>query len=471
MGVVLIVWATALMAVAVMAAFRRWRSRRPPLRALLGLVWPAGVIVVALAASVRLQATDLLLRTSIDISQHRHNTLTSASISLLRNVDRTQQTVHITGFFPADQTEWRPVTVALERYADRSQMVKVRFVDPDQEPSTARAYAIGKIGEVVVESGQRQVRVESPSELAVSSAIAQVVNENPMVCWSAGHGEIEPDDPTLEALTKGLAQVGVQIHRVRLSASADIPQDCKIVAVVAPRTPPLDMEAQMLRRRMQAQDLRILLLADPDVAGPEVNGAWGDVLGVKIKPDRVSDPQGAVYGDPRTLLVDRFPSLNPVTTGLPAALLVGVAALDPPADQQGGLTVSVLASASSAEDARGPAPILAVALDRSSVDGDGEQTAIRRFRAVVIGDADWLRNSSWSVSANSTLAAQTFRWLAEPEPLVSVPVPVPGGGLIAVSSKDIRRIDTGMFAVPGLLVGLVWSARWLTVTRRGSRRS
>ena len=182
----------------------------------------------------------------------------------------------------------------------------------------------------------------------------------------------------------------------------------------------------------------------------------------------MDDPQGSVEREPRAIAADRFPSSSPITEKLPAALFLGVRALQlPPDDPSRGLTASELVTASE-EATAGPveAPALAVALDVSHTAGEGDQARIVRTRVVAFGDADWLQNETVKLLGNEALFVRTVNWLVQAPTMVAIPSRLASEGILVLTAEDRRRVDVGVFFVPILFVSAAAAARLALTARR-----
>jgi hypothetical protein len=472
-AVLVVVWLLLLAAVVGVGFVRSPGHRRQ------AAVWgraavPLLVVPLVLMGSHVLQRSEEVRRQSFDLSDNERNTLSAQTDAVLDDLGRQDAKILLTGFFPPDQSQWRPVVRALRRYAEASGRVDVRFVDPDQRPALARQYEVITKGDVFVEVAgvpdAQPVRAESPSEIDVTTAVVRAVNGKRTLCWSLGHAERPAnDDPTLQTAVARLEANGYEIREGRLAGGPTFLDGCAALVVASPRAAPLPSEVELLDAFLAAGG-RMLLLLDPDDAGVDVAGPWAEVAALRALPDEVRDPQGAVEREPRAIAADRFPSSSPITEKLPAALFLGVRALQlPPDDTSRGLTTSELVTASE-EATAGPvqAPALGVALDVSHTTGQGDDARIVRTRVAAFGDADWLQNETFKLLGNETLLVRTVNWLVQAPTMVSIPSRLASEGILVLTSDDRRRVDVGVFLVPILVVTAAAATR-LTLTARRRR--
>jgi hypothetical protein len=138
-----------------------------------------------------------------------------------------------------------------------------------------------------------------------------------------------------------------------------------------------------------------------------------------------------------------------VTQGVPAVLVLGAGGILLPADRpEAGLTTSPLVRA----DPGDGAPLIAGALDRSTVNGNGPEASIERGRAVVVADGDWLKNDAFELLGNNEFLIRALHWIVQAETLIAIPARQGPATVLALTAADLRRIDRAMFVLPPLAV-------------------
>jgi hypothetical protein len=473
-AIVLVVWLLLLGAVAA-ALVVRTPGLRPQAAGFARALLPVLAVPLLLVGSHALQRADAVRRHSLDLTGNERNTFTPQTGDVLDDLGPVRADVVITGFFPADQSRWRSVARTLRRYDESSERVKTRFVNPEQRPALAREYGIVDVGDVFIEvdapgdAEVRRVRAESSSETDLTTALVRVLNGDRTVCWSGGHGERPPSDPTLQSAVARLSANGFEVREGRLTQGPGFLAGCSILIVASPRAAPLPEEAELFDAFLVAGG-RSLVLLDPDDAGDDVADAWGAIAAVEALPGEVDDPESSVEREPGAIAADRFPSSSPITEKLPAAFFLGVRGLALPPDDPGrGLTASELVTASEEATAGGrKAPALGVALDISRVVGDGTSSQVIRTRMAAFGDADWLQNEAIGLLGNEQLWIRTLNWLAESPTLVAIPSRLAADEVLVLTASDRRRVDVGVFVIPTLIVVVAGAARYLLSGRRRS---
>lgn len=433
---------------------------------------PLLAIPLVAVASVVVQSAGPVERGSVDLSSAHRKRLSGETRGLLQALGRTGDTVRITAFVPERRTEWQDVVGLVRRLEAAGGGLSARFVDPDRRPSEARRYGVTGLGDVFVEGAGRTVRADSPSERDVTTAILRVTKEPRRLCWSTGHGERALDDPALAAARATLERNAFQLVAIRLGRPGTDLGACGAVVVANPRAAPLP-EEQAIWAGYLAGRGRALLLLDPDESPDAVADTWAHPVGVSALPGgAVADAEGALAGDPRALVAERFPSSHPIMEKVASLLFLRTRAFAVPEDgAEPGATTSVLVTASPAARVVGvEAPPLAVAFDRSGVrEGPAGDEEIVRARVAVFGDIDWAQNQALPVLGNESVLVRTANWLTEADTLVAIRSTPPAERLALATPRDMDRLYLYTMVLPLLALGAVGAVRWRLSARARSR--
>ena len=320
----------------------------------------------------------------------------------------------------------------LKGYASQSADFSYEVVDPDKVPALAEKYAIRTYNTLVVEMGDRQQKVTELTERELTNALLRLVaDRDQRVYLSVGHGEagLGNGEFDLGALEGRLGEYGYTLEdSLFLGAAKEIPADCAVLLIAAPRSPLFAAEAEVVARYLKRGGA-VLLLADPAVeTGLEgVLEEWGLVLGDDFVVDAsgIGSLFGLDYASPVAVSYGDHPIARKhrgVMTVFELARSVevepreGVAATelvyssenawgetDLAALQEGGAKVQM----DEASDRLGPVPMAAVAEKAGG-------------RLVVFGDGDFVTNRFFDAQGNGDLALNAISWLAEDESLISI---------------------------------------------------
>lgn len=285
-------------------------------------------VVAAIAVAAYLLARDH--DRTFDLTRERSFSLSSHTLEVLSTLD---QPVRIIGFHRHDGVEQRAFRDLAQRYAEASSRVEVQYVDPLRQPRLAERYQVSSDqGTVVVESGDRQQRIESrPTEDALTKALVVVSSDTEhRICWSVGHGEPDPDD---EASERGLGAVVTELERMNYRvvesriATGGVDGSCDALVIARPQTDFLPPEREAVAAYL-AQGGRVLVLLEPGGAP----GLVADMprFGVSVGDDVVLDfdPRNTLLGvDDPSFVVLTGDSLmpHPITRALSAAVVLGIA--------------------------------------------------------------------------------------------------------------------------------------------------
>ena len=96
----------------------------------------------------------------------------------------------------------------LDEFGYHSSNVTSEYVDPDREPTRAKAAEIMTYGTIVIEHQGRVEQVTNSDEQAITNALIKVVSgESRKVYFTKGHGEKSPTDDNERAGLTGAAQL------------------------------------------------------------------------------------------------------------------------------------------------------------------------------------------------------------------------------------------------------------------------
>lgn len=453
----------------------KWRAAAVP-AAVLGVTLAVNVIPVPAGARIDLTSTNRF-------------TLSGESKEVLRNV---KEAAVVTAFAPENSPQARDADVLLAQFRRANSNIRTRVLDFAKAQGEALRLGAEDDGEVVVEIGERKELVAPVLEQTITSALQRLARPRPQtLCGLAGNGERELDSEAPDGLQ--LARVtaernGIATRRLDLTVATAIPEECTVLALVAPTAELLPSEVQLLNDYM-TNNGRLLILAEPGGANLDaITSRWG----LRVLPGVVFDPARAFAGDPTSLLVDDFPTGSPVAKEVSGALAVTAGGITTVASEDQGLTVSKvmqsseqswLESTPAATPAkyeprtdgggdRGGPVVLAGAADRSEVKAGGEDrlstggARIARTRILAFTDADWASNAFIERRSNARLLANSLNWLTGEEDLVAIGGVDPDLRRLELTSSQRSRMGVGSIGVIPAAVLLVGAGVWFRRRRR-----
>lgn len=124
-----------------------------------------------------------------------------------------------------------------------------KFIDPRKNPLEAQKHGVRSVGDIIVLCGERQERLYDVSEEGVTSLLISLTSkEKSTIHFLTGHGErgFEQTNLSLSKLKKSLLAEGYDVQELSLTRAQAMPQEVRNLAIVAPKLELLDKEKKML---------------------------------------------------------------------------------------------------------------------------------------------------------------------------------------------------------------------------------
>jgi ABC-2 type transport system permease protein len=482
-------------------------------------IWPApvrssAIVLAAIAIAVIANVGIYLHDVHFDLTAERRYTPPPQAKAVVAALARPMT---ITYFYNPADGEALEARRLLEILAHGAPLLRVDPVELDRRPELARRYQVSAYNTAVIETEGRTIKVERTTDLAQIglAALRALRRQTPVVCFVTGHGEFAggpgltpphyahqetldahqgygTEDrlvaaPTgLDRLYLALEQQGYEVREIALATLEGVPEDCAAVADFGPRHAYAANEADLLRRYL-GRGGGLLLAYDPEsVLGPETSALLGQ-LGVDTAEARVIDPLDHYGTDPEFVAVPSYTS-HPITEGIALTFFPGARPLyvgTPPtsialfplfgSSKDSRARLLALPSAAAAEGAPirtevstgapgAAAPIsdsgpqtLALALNGSWLDAAAGTTP---FRAVVVGDSDFVTNAYFDQVANGELGVAMIRWLARDDALPSVRPERSTPPMVTMTAQEMRWTFITLEVLLPLGVVLIGSAVW-----------
>ena len=383
-------------------------------------------VALLLLTAVLLGAVTRIYHTGWDVTLNGRNSLSAGSIAQLKKL---QQPVEVIVYAGADSRISDSVKLFFVPYQRLKPNLTLRFIDPDEQPTLARAAGIQQAGEAIVHFGKRSERLSSYNEAAFMNLLLRLARDTErFVMYLDGHGERKLDG----AANHDLGDFGMQLSNrgfksgpLNLVLAQEVPRNASMLLISHPQVDLHPTEIAKLKQFIQRGG-NLLWLVD---TGP-LHGllALSEQLGIAFSEGAVIDLQakemnadatvsiGASYGQHPLLenfrLLTLFPYAREVLpleteTAWMATPLIQVAARG--WLESGALDKSV--KFDKGHDKSGPISI-AVALQRT-VDE-------RVQRVVVIGNGHFLANQFLGNGGNLDLGINAVNWLAGDDNLIAI---------------------------------------------------
>jgi hypothetical protein len=458
------------------------------------------IFVVAALANVALSLHDA----QIDLTRAKVFTPAQQALAV---VDRLEQPVTLTYFFPGQDPNGQRAKEIVESMGRRNPLLEVKTVDPDKEPTLAENFGVKVYNAAVLEADGRRITVRSVDESEIAIGIQRVLREQVVtVCFIEGHSEYPIDNFEFHThfegvaghshdhadsgvvLTRGhgfgrlrraLEGIGYDVRKITPASKGAIPPECAVTIDAGPRTTYLPAESAALERYLR-EGGSLLLMYDLGFTLEPALGQLLETLGARLPQAVVVDPQSHYGTDPEMVAVTAYephpitrdvsftfyPGVRPLELVLPAAGIKIVPLVSSSADSR----TSPVAAVAERQPEATPVAAAAVAPDlpetrtlAAASEGTLAGADARPFRAIVIGDSDFASNSFLPYTANSDLALAMVRWLVRDEQAVPIASRIPAPPQILLTKAQMQAVFLVTVVLLPLsmaaLGGLVWWRR------------
>ena len=418
----------------------------------------------------------------IDLTKNKLHTLSDQTAKAVQGLKKD---LKITFFSRAQQKE--EFRGLLDRYRSLSTKVIIEYADADKEMVRLQQLQIKQANTAYIEYGEKNAKVESPSEEKLTNAILKLAKERSnTLCAVTGHGEAA----FTEAAGGGLSLIQQELERQQIVVKAfDIPQtkdgkvslDCDALAIIGPKKTFTSDELNVLRTYLDGGG-RALIALDVEPSGKEPNPELLALLKkwhVDVVNAIVLDPRdNAVQLGPVGVVIRTFSKEHPITREMAGMLGVfpALRPVLPLPNPPGSLTVTSLAKTGDAawaekdfasiaggQPGRDPRTDL-VGSSSIAVTAEGkldQSTAPRSTRLAVIGNSLFATNNFSRNGVNKDFLLNSLSWVLEDESMISIRARDDVGGRIEMSPQALNLTLLGLFIVTPALVLIFGIAVWI----------
>lgn len=405
-----------------------------------------------------------------DWTRHGSNSLSPVSVGIL---DRLPGPLKVTAYAPDNPTLRDRIRRFVARYQYLKPDISLSFVDPYRQPDDTRRQGISLSGELLLQYGEREERLQQLDEARFSNALVRLgQTDTRWIAGLGGHGErdlLGKANHDLGDFGNALRQKGYQVVGLDLATAPNPPDNTALLVIASPLRPFLEGEIERLRAYIERGG-NLLLLSDPD--NPVATSLMQKLTGIRQLPGTIVDANVRELGidNPAVALVPAYPD-HPATRDFKLLTLYPQAAAlaAPPADagwqatpllrtlerswnETGALTGEIERNPIEGEE---PGPlVIGYALTRQR--SAGEQ------RELVIGDGDFLSNSYLGNAGNLDLGLALVRWLSGDDRMIGIPAAETDDRELRLSKPAVAVISLGALIVLPLLLlfaGLIMAWR------------
>jgi ABC-type uncharacterized transport system involved in gliding motility auxiliary subunit len=363
----------------------------------------------------------------------------------------------------------------LEMFAKNSQRLKVKYIDPDRQPTVAKEYGIRTYGTIVVASGDRHMEAQGDTEEGITNALVRVLKGQRSACFIQGHGERNLEGKDREGYDKiktGLGTENYQTQSLMLMQKMEIPADCTMVIIAGPQNDYLPPEIDVIHKFIQGGG-RALVMLDAGVALPNLAKLLSD-WNVNARNDLVIDqnPVAQLFGtSPAMPIIVKY-GANPIVQPLNNhATLFPLSRSFEIGKAPGGSAESLCDTSAESFDVADFNPKMEKVEFRPGKDLKGPLTVAvagtvpgqrekKEGRFVALGTSLVAANGFLTFQSNRDFIMNAVNWLSADEDLISIRATPPEAQHLNMNAQQMGRfLYLGVFGVP-LLIILIGASVW-----------
>lgn len=407
-----------------------------------------------------------------DISQNSRNSLTQASLDVLKQLPGA---LTITAFAAPQDARLGDVRKLIQDfmlpYQRAKPDIRLEFVDPAEQPKLASAAGVQVNGEMVVKFAGKSEHLTALNEQIFTNLLMRLArSQQRLVMQVEGHGERKLNGKAnhdLGEFGKQLATKGFQTASLNLALAQEVPDNASVLVITQPQLDWLPGEIAKLKTYLDKGG-NLLWLVDPE----PLHGlqALADMLRLILTAGVVIDPAAQQLNVPATWALGTSYGRHPITQGFnlitvfpfarglrvnqdqdwQATTLIEVA-------QRGWVETGKLDETARFDKKRDtPGPVaIGIAL--------AKQLKGREQRVVIIGSGAFLANSYLGNAGNLDLGVNIINWLAQDENLITIQPRATLDSNLNLGKTALTLISVGfLIALPLVFLvtgGVIWWRR------------
>ncbi|MCH2533075.1 MAG: GldG family protein [Bdellovibrionales bacterium] len=401
------------------------------------------ILLLSLALFVSINFIAIKVDKSFDFTKNKLFTLSDTSLKILENIN-SPITFKVFYYGQADNTVYYQMDPILKLYKNNSKKVKIEKINIFNEPKLSTKYLQNSTrknmgSHLFVQMGEQYSEIESPfQESQISKAIYRLSNPKiHKIYFVQGHYEPELDSDQAHGLSKlseDLKSWGFIAESLDLNLSQTIPSDASALAIVGPRIAFSTEELKILRDYGRSGG-RFFIAIDP---GEKHNmQLLTKTMGVQFNNDIVVDSTSKLGQSVVVAQAEAQTNHSLVDSLMGEALALPLVS-SMVADRQRSPSIEVLPILKSSESSvtiseattqkvyDRPSSYIVAFLSQGRIPKLGEQvsTVQNSYKAVIVGDSDFLSNKYAHSFANLSFAQSAFAWLSDQDELLNIPLKV-----------------------------------------------
>jgi len=411
-----------------------------------------------------------------DLTEDKSNTLAPETLQALATLP---EKVTATAFFSASLNPASADELLLKFKTNSNGKFDYKFINPDQDPVSAREAGITGDGKILLEMGKTKEIASFASESELTKTLIRLISPQARVVYFLeGHGEPKLDTDYSLAKTT-LESKNYTVNTLKLLSTNVIPEDALAIIIAGPLKPLASSEVALLKKYVDAGG-SLVVMEDP-IATTEFGDSpdpLADYLisdwGIKLNNDIVID---LVNRDNYLQAVSSQIGKHPITQNLSQnyiVILPQARSLSITSDKENVTQTPIIMTTEKSwgetELVAGETPTFTAEKDipgplNLAIVGENSTT---KGRVVVFGNSVYATDKAFDAYGNGNMFINSVDWAAEQEDLINITPreKTPRTFLPPTNARFIIMIILAIFVLPGLVV-FAGVSSWLARRKRG----
>lgn len=422
-----------------------------------------------------------------DFTEDGYFTLAPQTEKFISNLPRD---VKLTAFYQTDSQEKTAFINLIAGYLEKTDKIKLQYIDPDKNPAVTKQYGVTTYGTVALESGAKETKIQNPTEENITNALLKVTrDEQKVIYFLEGHGESKISSIENEGYStakKNLEQDGFIVQPLLLLQSGAIPKDASALIIPGPKKPLQGEEKKLIESYLNSGGSVCMLIDPKSSSGLETFlKKWGIQLG----EDMVIDPMSKLFGGDFAAPVVNQYTVHEITRDFVLATIFPIIRSVQGVPVEGITTTEILKTGGNSwaefsfdsgtvrfdegKDIKGPISVAVIATKNleepnhkhsnpsaNHSEPEGNKPSLKA-KLLVIGDSDFSNNRYTNFSGNGDFFLNAISWLAEEENLISIrPKERKNTPIQMTQSWGNAIFVMGIIVFPGLIAAVGIRAWW-----------
>jgi ABC-type uncharacterized transport system involved in gliding motility auxiliary subunit len=413
-------------------------------------------------------------RAQWDLTQNQRNTLSQATLNVLKKMDGPLQ---VTAYATKQDANLGDIRRLIHDYIEPYHRAKpdltLTYVDPREHPKETQAANVRSNGELVLEYRNRSEHLTDLNEQSMTNLLQRLArSQERLIVYLDGHGEPKLDGRAnfdLGEFGRQLSNKGFRIQPLNLASAQDVPQNASVLVIATPRVELLKGEVDKLKHYLERGGNLLWLIDQEPLRGLQ---PVAEYLGLQLTPGMVVDPTAADLRIAPTIALAAAYGIHPITDNFSLNTAFPFARQIATKPENGDWHATPLVEVAKrgwvetgdinkdlrfdeGREVHGPV-VVALALERRLKDNKDQ-------RVVVVGTSQVLANQYVGLLSNLDLGTNMLNWLAEDENLITVQPRARVDSQLSLGRTGLSLIGFGfLLLLPAAFLftgGMVWWRR------------